>query len=54
MAEVWLVDVAQRSVEVYSEPQSESSAYRQMTVYRQGLITPQQLPMVSITVEQLF
>lgn len=54
VAEVWLVDVAQRSVEVYREPLSESSAYRQMTVYRQGLITPQQLPMVSITVEQLF
>jgi Uma2 family endonuclease len=54
VAEVWLVDVAQRSVEVYRDPQPATSAYRQMTAYRQGQLIPQQLPMVSIAVEQLF
>lgn len=54
VAEVWLVDVAQRSVEVYRDPQPETSAYRQMTVYHQGQLIPQQLPMVQIAVEQLF
>ncbi|MFZ1494443.1 MAG: Uma2 family endonuclease [Candidatus Competibacter denitrificans] len=54
VAEVWLVDVAQRSVEVYRDPQPATSTYRQMTAYRRGLLIPQQLPMVSIAVEQLF
>ncbi len=54
VSEAWLVDVAQRSVEVYRDPHPETSAYRQMTVYRQGRIIPERLPMVGIQMERLF
>lgn len=54
VAEVWLVDVARRCVEVYRDPQPANGEYHQMTIHRQGELVPRDLPMVSIAVEQLF
>ena len=54
VVEVWLVDLTRRCVEVYRDPQPANGEYRQMTIHRQGQLVPQDLPQVSITVEQLF
>jgi len=52
IAEVWLVDLPKRQVEVCRQP--EQGEYRQVQVCSQGRLSPAQLPEVTIDMVQLF
>jgi len=46
IAEVWLVDLPQRHVEIYRNP--DEGTYRQVDVLRSGLLAPSRLPEAAI------
>lgn len=50
--EVWLVDLQQRQVEVYWQP--ENSAYREVSHHQTGQVTSGALPEVTIDLADLF
>ena len=53
IAEYWIVDIANKSIEVFRDPCGTS--YRQSTVYTEGAtVTPTCLPSASLEVDRLF
>jgi Uma2 family endonuclease len=52
--EVWLVDLAQRCVEVYRLPQPDAGLYQQVSRYAEGILTPERIGTVAVDVARLF
>lgn len=52
--EMWLVDLQQRCVEVYRDPDPEAGQYRSKTSHRQGQLVAERLALAAIDVEKLF
>jgi Uma2 family endonuclease len=52
--EVWLVDLAQRCVEVYRLPQPDAGLYQQVSRYAEGILTPERIGTVAVDMARLF
>jgi Uma2 family endonuclease len=52
--EIWLVDLAQRCVEVYRLPQPDAGLYQQVSRYAEGILTPERIGTVAVDVARLF
>ena len=52
--EVWIVNLVNKSLEVYRQPSPSERRYRQVLTYAQGTVTPEQFPLVQVDVGLLF
>lgn len=52
--EVWLVDLAQRCVEVYRLPQPEAGLYQQISRHAEGILTAERMVTAAVDVARLF
>ena len=51
IVEVWLIDLSQRAIEVYRDPEGEQ--YTDTVIYSQGQVSAQRVP-VAVRIEDLF
>ena len=54
ISEVWLIDLPHKRLEVYRNPNPQHAVYQRFEQYYEGMVSPQQLPDVTISIADLF